>query len=65
MYKYNSLWAGCIMLKEGRKLMDLQTRQRMNTGQQRFTSNEAEHVHLDLMGRHIDASIQGNTKKKQ
>ena len=45
--------------------MDLQTRQRMNIGQQRFTSSEAEHVHLDLMGRQIDARIQVNTKKIQ
>ena len=43
---------------EGRKLMDLQTKQRMNLEHQRFTSSEAEHVHLDMMGRQIEARIQ-------
>ena len=38
--------------------MDLQTKQKMNIDQQRFTSSEAEHVHLDMMGRQIEARIQ-------
>ena len=43
---------------EGHKLMDLQTKQRMNLEQQRFTSQEAEHIQLDMMGREIEARVQ-------
>ena len=43
---------------EGRKLMDVQTKQQMNIEQQRFTASEAEHVHLDMLGRQIETRIQ-------
>ena len=50
---------GCASFSiEGRKLMDLQTKQRMNLEQQRFTSQEAEHIQLDMMGREIEARVQ-------
>ena len=38
--------------------MDIRTKQQQNVGQQKFTVNEAEHVHRDMMGRQIEARIQ-------
>ena len=38
--------------------MDVQTKQQMNIEQQRLTASEAEHVHLDMLGRQIEARIQ-------
>ena len=44
--------------------MDVHTKQKMNFEQQRFTASEAEQVHLDMMGRQIEARIQVRKKWK-
>ena len=47
-----------LLCTGGRKLMDIRSKQQQSLEQQRLAAREAEHLHLDMMGRKTEARVQ-------
>ena len=54
-----------LLCTGGRKLMDIRSKQEQSLEQQRLTTKEAEHLHLDMMGRKIETRVQVGERERE